>query len=104
MIGESTKVGERANIKRSVIGKHCIIGRSVKISGCVLLDHCIVADGYRPFPTDLVILLSIYRSAKLDGSVLGVRTKVGAKAELVRCVTQAAYEVDPGGEYEADVE
>jgi len=50
-----------------------------KIVGCVLLDHCIVEDG-----------------AKLDGCILGKNTKVGAKAELVRCVTQAGYEVDAG--------
>lgn len=29
--------------------------------------------------------------------MLGKNTKIGAKAELVRCVTQAGYEVDPGG-------
>jgi len=79
IVGESTKVGERTTVKRSVIGKHCVIGRSVKIVGCVLLDHCVVEDG-----------------AKLDGSILGMNTKVGAKAELVRCVTQAGYEVDAG--------
>ncbi|KAJ7441794.1 hypothetical protein B0H11DRAFT_501173, partial [Mycena galericulata] len=35
-------------------------------------------------------------SAKLDGSILGKNTKVGAKAELVRCVTQAGHEVNLG--------
>lgn len=37
------------------------------------------------------------RSAKLDGSILGMNTKVGTKAELIRCVTQAGYEVEDGG-------
>jgi hypothetical protein len=36
-------------------------------------------------------------SAKLDGSMLGKNTKVGAKSELMRCITQAGYEVMPGG-------
>ncbi|PPQ99720.1 hypothetical protein CVT24_009703 [Panaeolus cyanescens] len=31
--------------------------------------------------------------AKLDGCILGKSTQVGRKAELVRCVTQAGYEV-----------
>ncbi|KAJ7078945.1 UDP-3-O-glucosamine N-acyltransferase [Mycena belliarum] len=79
IIGDSTRVDERTTIKKSVIGRHCTIGKMVKIVGCVLLDHCIVEDG-----------------AKLDGSILGKNTKVGAKAELVRCVTQAGYEVAPG--------
>ena len=37
-------------------------------------------------------------SAKLEGCILGRNTKVGAKAELVRSLTQAGYEVDAGGE------
>jgi translation initiation factor eIF-2B subunit gamma len=76
IVGDSTRVEERASIKKSVIGKHCIIGKMVKIMGCVIMDHCIIADG-----------------AKLDGSILGKNTKVGAKAELIRCVTQPGYEV-----------
>ena len=44
-IGRSTKVDERASIKRSVIGKHCVIGKMTKIVGCVILDHCVIADG-----------------------------------------------------------
>ncbi|KAJ7733773.1 UDP-3-O-glucosamine N-acyltransferase [Mycena maculata] len=79
VIGDSTRVDERTSIKKSVIGRHCIIGKMVKIVGCVLLDHCIVEDG-----------------AKLEGSILGKNTKVGAKAELVRCVTQPGYEVNTG--------
>ena len=39
----------------------------------------------------------IHLSAKLDGSILGINTKVGSKSELVRCVTQAGYEVEEGG-------
>jgi hypothetical protein len=40
----------------------------------------------------------IHSSAKLEGCILGRNTKVGAKAELVRNLTQAGYEVDAGGE------
>ncbi|KAI0645894.1 UDP-3-O-glucosamine N-acyltransferase [Trametes meyenii] len=79
IIGHSTRVEERASIKRSVIGAHCVIGKMAKVVGCVLLDHCVVADG-----------------AKLDGCILGAYTKVGGKAELSRCVTQPGYEVTPG--------
>ncbi|RPD78595.1 UDP-3-O-glucosamine N-acyltransferase [Lentinus tigrinus ALCF2SS1-7] len=79
MIGRSTRVDERTSIKRSVIGQHCVIGKMTKIVGCVILDHCVIADG-----------------AKLDGCILGVYTKVGAKAEMSRCVTQPGYEVSPG--------
>ena len=49
MVGRSTRVEERASIKRSVIGKHCVIGKMAKVVGCVLLDHCVIADGYALF-------------------------------------------------------
>jgi len=81
-IGDFTKVDEKTTIKKSVIGKHCIIGKMVKIVGCVLLDHCVVSDG-----------------AKLEGSILGRNTRVGSKAELVRCVTQGGYEVKENESY-----
>lgn len=48
----------------------------VRITGCVLLDHCVVEDG-----------------AKLEGCVLGKNTKVGSKAQMSKCVTQAGYDV-----------
>jgi translation initiation factor eIF-2B subunit gamma len=35
--------------------------------------------------------------AKLEGCILGRNTKVAAKAELVRSLTQAGYEVETGG-------
>jgi len=79
IVGESTQIAERTTIKKSVIGRHCIIGKMVKITGCVLLDHCIVEDG-----------------AKLDSCILGKSTRVGIKAELTKCVTQAGYEVSGG--------
>lgn len=45
MIGNSTKIGERATITRSVIGRHCVIGKMSRVIGCVLLDHCVVEEG-----------------------------------------------------------
>ncbi|OCH88888.1 UDP-3-O-glucosamine N-acyltransferase [Obba rivulosa] len=85
MIGRSTRVEERASIKKSVIGKHCVIGKMAKIVGCVILDHCVIGDG-----------------AKLDGCILGANTKVGEKAELSKCVTQAGYEVGIGESFKND--
>ncbi|KAG6897400.1 hypothetical protein C0992_001906 [Termitomyces sp. T32_za158] len=67
IIGGSTQVSERTTIKKSVIGRHCVIGKMAKIVG-----------------------------AKLEGCILGKNTKIGTKAELSRCVTQAGYEVGAG--------
>jgi hypothetical protein len=52
---------------------------------------------------DLSAVLREYllRRAKLEGCILGGNTKVGAKAELSKCVTQAGFEVDSGGGFSA---
>ncbi|EIW82942.1 UDP-3-O-glucosamine N-acyltransferase [Coniophora puteana RWD-64-598 SS2] len=81
-VGDFTRVEERASIKKSVIGKHCVIGKMAKIVGCVLLDHCVISDG-----------------ARLEGCLLGGNTKVGTKSELKGCVTQAGYEVEEHANY-----
>ncbi|KAI0743943.1 UDP-3-O-glucosamine N-acyltransferase [Daedaleopsis nitida] len=85
IIGRSTRVEERTTIKRSVIGKHCVISKMAKVVGCVILDHCIIGEG-----------------VKLDGCILGQGSKVHAKAELSRCVTQPAYEVQQGESYKSE--
>ncbi|EJD02568.1 UDP-3-O-glucosamine N-acyltransferase [Fomitiporia mediterranea MF3/22] len=82
LIGSSTRVGERSTIKHSAIGSHCTIGKNVRLTGCVLMEYCVVEDG-----------------AKLDGCILGKNTRVGVKAEVVKCVTQAGFEVEEGGVY-----
>lgn len=42
-------MGERSNVKKSVVGRHCVIGRNVKILGCVIMDFVTIGDGYVPF-------------------------------------------------------
>jgi translation initiation factor eIF-2B subunit gamma len=96
-IGQSTRVEERAIIKKSVVGRHCVIGKMTKIVGCVILDHCVIEDGYDPLDIVPSHNSRVYR-AKLEGCILGGNTKVGAKAELSKCVTQAGFEADAGGE------
>jgi translation initiation factor eIF-2B subunit gamma len=46
VVSDSTTIGDRCGIKKSVIGKHCVIGNNVKIANSVLLDHVTVKDGY----------------------------------------------------------
>lgn len=82
LIGSSTRVGERTTIKKCMVGSHCVIGKNVKLSGCVLMEYCVVEDG-----------------VKLDGCILGKNTRVGPKAELTKCLTQAGFEVEAGGTF-----
>ena len=44
VVGEGTKVGERASIKKCVVGRHCHIGRGVKLTGCVIWDFVTIEE------------------------------------------------------------
>ena len=44
LIGEGTKVGERASIKKCVVGRHCNIGRGAKVTGCVIWDFVTIEE------------------------------------------------------------
>jgi translation initiation factor eIF-2B subunit gamma len=44
IIGQGTRVGERASIKKCVVGRHCVIGRGAKLTGCVLWDFVVVEE------------------------------------------------------------
>lgn len=44
LLGEGTRVGDRASIKKCVVGRHCNIGRGAKITGCVLWDFVTVEE------------------------------------------------------------
>ncbi len=44
LIGEGTRVGDRASIKKCVVGRHCHIGRGAKLTGCVLWDFVTVEE------------------------------------------------------------
>ncbi len=60
--------------------------------------HHLRRVGCNRLTCDHITNICVYR-AKLDGCILGKNTKVGTKAELSRCVTQAGYEVDAGGNF-----
>jgi translation initiation factor eIF-2B subunit gamma len=44
LLGEGTRVGDRASIKKCVVGRHCNIGRGAKLTGCVLWDFVTVEE------------------------------------------------------------
>lgn len=38
IIGVGVRIGDRASIKRTVVGNKCEVGRGARLSGCILLD------------------------------------------------------------------
>lgn len=45
LVGDSSVIGEKVSIKRSVIGRHCSVGEKIKIVNSVILDHVNIGDG-----------------------------------------------------------
>lgn len=43
-IGQFTKIEERCNIEKSIIGKNCNIGKNVTLRNCIVLDGCQLAE------------------------------------------------------------
>ncbi|KAG8700546.1 hypothetical protein FRC09_005893 [Ceratobasidium sp. 395] len=78
IVPASVTVGERASIKRSVIGEHCRIGKNVKITGCVVMDHVEIAEG-----------------AKLENCIISRQCQIGERASLKECELETGYRVLP---------
>jgi len=44
IIGVGVRIGDRASIKRTVVGNKCEVARGARLAGCVLLDGCKVLE------------------------------------------------------------
>jgi len=79
LIADRVSIGEKANIKRSVLGSGVSIGRGARLIGCVLMDGASVAEG-----------------AKLEGCTVGRKAIIGVKANLKDCEIAENFVVDEG--------
>jgi translation initiation factor eIF-2B subunit gamma len=43
-VGDGTTLGERSNVKKSVIGANCTIGKKCRITGSVMMDGVVIED------------------------------------------------------------
>jgi translation initiation factor eIF-2B subunit gamma len=44
LVDDSSKLGERSSLKKTIVGRHCVIGRGAKLSGCVIWDFCTIDE------------------------------------------------------------
>ncbi|GMK55435.1 hypothetical protein CspeluHIS016_0204910 [Cutaneotrichosporon spelunceum] len=79
LVGEGVRVGERASIKKCIVGRHCVIGKNAKLTGCVLWDFCVVEEG-----------------ARIENAVLANNVRVGEKAQIKDCEFGPGFEASPG--------
>ena len=45
LIGDGAQISDRASVKRSMIGRHCVIAEKVKIINSVIMDHVVIGEG-----------------------------------------------------------
>ncbi|QPG75395.1 hypothetical protein FOA43_002749 [Brettanomyces nanus] len=74
VIGQDTELGDRTNVKRSVIGNHCRIGKKCRITACILLDGVTLED-----------------DVHLENCIIGKKAKLEVKCRLVNCYVEGSY-------------
>lgn len=76
IVGNGTELGERTNVKRSVIGHNIKIGKKCRISGCILLDGVTIED-----------------DVQLENCIIGRNVKMENRCRLVNCNVEGSYTV-----------
>lgn len=79
IVGDGVRVGDRASIKKSIVGRHCVIGRGAKLTGCVLWDWVTVEE-----------------NARIENAILCSHVRVGEKAQIKDCEFGPGFEAKPG--------
>ncbi|KAG7662689.1 GCD1 [[Candida] subhashii] len=85
LVGENTTLGEKTNVKRTVIGKDCVIGKRVKLTGCLILDKVVIED-----------------DVQLENCIIGHDVVVGHKSRLTNCNVESTNEVSSGTQSKGD--
>ncbi|KAF6008409.1 hypothetical protein HII12_004158 [Brettanomyces bruxellensis] len=79
IVGQSTELGVRTSVKRSVIGNDCKIGKNCRISACIVLDHAEIGD-----------------DVHLENCIIGKKAKLESRCKLVNCNVEGCYIVGKG--------
>lgn len=79
LISIGTEMGEKTNVKRSIVGADCKFGRECRISGCVIMDG-----------------VTIGNNVHLDNCVIANGVIIEDKARLSGCTIEGRYIVSNG--------
>ena len=44
IVGSGTKLDDKTNVKRCIIGSNCLIGKSVRLNNCIIMDGVTIED------------------------------------------------------------
>ncbi|KAK8476700.1 hypothetical protein V6N13_056171 [Hibiscus sabdariffa] len=85
MLGEGSEIGDKCQVKRSVIGRHCRIGSHVKVVNSVVMNHVTIGDG-----------------CIIQSSVVCSNVQLQERVVLKDCQVGAGFVVTAGSEYKAE--
>ncbi|XVE79036.1 hypothetical protein DITRI_Ditri14bG0025700 [Diplodiscus trichospermus] len=85
MLGEGSEMGDKCQVKRSVIGRHCRIGSHVKVVNSVIMNHVTIGDG-----------------CIVQGSVICSNVQLQERVVLKDCQVGAGFVVSAGSEYKGE--
>ncbi|GMJ00860.1 hypothetical protein like AT5G19485 [Hibiscus trionum] len=85
MLGEGSEIGDKCQVKRSVIGRHCRIGSHVKVVNSIVMNHVTIGDG-----------------CIIQGSVVCSNVQLQERVVLKDCQVGAGFVVTAGSEYKAE--
>ncbi|WRX33104.1 Hexapeptide repeat - like 10 [Theobroma cacao] len=85
MLGEGSEMGDKCQVKRSVIGRHCRIGSHVKVVNSVVMNHVTIGDG-----------------CIIQGSVICSNVQLQERVVLKDCQVGAGFVVTAGSEYKGE--
>jgi len=91
VVASSARIGERASIKKSIVGPHCVIGKNVKLSGCTLMGYVEVKDGAKLENCIVSRSVVVAERATLKDCELapGVVTQSEGKSSIVKSTTSS---------------
>ncbi|EDK45184.1 conserved hypothetical protein [Lodderomyces elongisporus NRRL YB-4239] len=76
LVAESTQLGEKTNIKKSVVGSGCVIGKKVRINASLILDNVTIED-----------------DVQLDNCIIGHNAIIHSKSKLTNSYVESTNEV-----------
>ncbi|RLV82981.1 Translation initiation factor eIF-2B subunit gamma [Meyerozyma sp. JA9] len=76
LIGANTTLGEKTNVKRTVVGRDCKVGDRVRLTGCLVMDGVVVEN-----------------DVQLENCIIGKNAVIRGKVRLVNCYVECTNDV-----------
>ena len=85
LIGPNTTLGEKTNVKRTVVGRDCKVGDRVRLTGCLVMDSVVIEN-----------------DVQLENCIIGKGAIIRGKVRLVNCYVECTNDVVGGTNSKGD--